>query len=139
MSAENVELVRRAIDAFNESGDWEVVFSACDPRVVFELATQEGRESADFQVHHGLGEVRRAIAELMAPFGDVRAVAHRYVDVGDDRVVAVLELLMRPKESTAEVSSGQFAYIYTLRGDKIVRIQDFPKPADAFEAAGLTT
>jgi ketosteroid isomerase-like protein len=139
MSAENVDIIREAIDAFNASGDWEVLYAACDPGVVLEIATQEGRESADFRVHHGLAEVRQAISELMAPFVEVRAVAHRYADAGDDRVVAVLELLMRPKESRAEVSSGQFAYIYTLRGGRIIRIQDFPEPAEAFEAAGLTT
>jgi ketosteroid isomerase-like protein len=139
MSAENVEIIRGALEAFNENGDWEELYAACDPGVVFEVSTQEGRESADFQVHHGLGEARRAIGELMAPFGVVRFVAHRYADAGDDRVIAVLELMMRPKESTAEVSSGQFAYLYTLREGKIIRIQDFTEPADAFEAAGLTT
>jgi hypothetical protein len=66
-------------------------------------------------------------------------VAHSYADAGDERVVAVLELLMRPKESTAEMSSGQFAYLYTLREGKIIRIQDFPEPSEAFEAAGLAT
>jgi ketosteroid isomerase-like protein len=138
MSQANVEIIRGVIEAFNESGDWELLYAACDPGVVLEIATQEGRESADFQVHHGLDEVRQAIGELMAPFSAVRAVAHRFADAGDDRVVAVLELLIRPKESTAEMSSGQFAYLYTLRGGKIVRIQDFPEPAEAFEAAGLT-
>jgi ketosteroid isomerase-like protein len=139
MSDENVEIIRGVIDAFNESGDWETLYSACDPGVVLEIATQEGRESADFQVHHGLDEVRSAIEELMAPFAEVRAVAHQYADAGDDRVVTVLELLMRPKESTAEIASGKFAYLYTLRDGRITRVQDFPEPADAFAAAGLTT
>jgi ketosteroid isomerase-like protein len=139
MSAENVEIIRRVIDAFNEKGDWETLYSACDPGVVLEIATQEGRESADFQVHHGIEEVRRGIGELMAPFDEVRAVAHRYLDAGDDRVVTVLELLMRPIGSTAEISSGKFAYLYTLREGRIVRVQDFPEPDDAFRTAGLST
>jgi ketosteroid isomerase-like protein len=139
MPTENVEIVRRVIDAFNESGDWETLYAACDPAVVLEIATQEGRESADFQVHHGIDDVRKAIEELMAPFGEIRAVAHRYVEAGDHRVVTVLELLMRPKGSTAEISSGKFAYLYTLSEGRIIRVQDFPDPADAFEAAGLTT
>jgi ketosteroid isomerase-like protein len=139
MSAENVEIIRGVIDAFNESGDWETLYSACDPGVVLEIATQEGRESADFQVHHGIDQVRQAIGELMTPFDEVHAVAHRYVGAGDDRVVTVLELLVRPKGSTAEISSGKFAYLYTLREGRIVRVQDFPEPDDAFRAAGLMT
>jgi hypothetical protein len=118
MSDENVEIIRGVIDAFNGSGDWETLYSACDPGVVREIATQEGRESADFQVHHGLDEVRSAIEELMAPFGEIRVVAHQYIDAGDDRVVTVLELLMRPKETTAEISSGKVRLPLHVAGGK---------------------
>jgi ketosteroid isomerase-like protein len=75
----------------------------------------------------------------MAPFEEVRAVVQEYIDADDDRVVVVLELLMRPKDSAAEITSNRFAHIYTLREGRIVRVQDFPEPADALRAAGLTT
>ena len=138
MPSENVEVIRGMIEAFNESGDWGALSSRCDPDVVFEIASQEGRESADFRVYHGLDEARGALEDLMAPFGAVHAQVHEYIDAGGDRVVAVLELLMRPRDSEAEISTNRFAYLYTLRGGKIVRIQDFPEPADALQAAGLT-
>jgi ketosteroid isomerase-like protein len=139
MSTQNVAVIRGMIEAFNESGDRNALYSRCDPDVVFEIASQEGRESPDFRVYHGLDEARGALEELMRPFGAVRAEVSEYIDAGGDRVVAVMELLMRPKDSAAEVSTNQFAYLYTLRDGKIVRIQDFPEPADALEAAGLTT
>jgi ketosteroid isomerase-like protein len=139
MSAENVEVIRRTYETFNESGDWEAFAAACDPGVVLEIASQEGRESADFRVYEGLDEARRAVQDLMAPFEEVRAVVQEYIDADDDRVVVVLELLMRPKDSAADITSNRFAYLYTLREGRIVRVQDFPDPADALRAAGLTT
>jgi ketosteroid isomerase-like protein len=83
--------------------------------------------------------MRSALKDLTGPFEEVRVVAHDYLDAGDDRVIAVLEILMRPAGSTAEVSTGRFAYVYTLRDRRIVRIQDFPEPADALEAVGLAS
>jgi ketosteroid isomerase-like protein len=139
MSRENIELISRVIAAFNESGDWEALYSACDPGVVFEIASQEGRESPDFRVYRGLDEARGALEELMAPFDEVHVEVHKCIDAGDDRVLAVLELRMRPKGSAAEISTNRFAYIYTLREGRIIRVQDFPEPDDAFAAAGLTT
>jgi ketosteroid isomerase-like protein len=139
MPSENVEMIRQLIGAFNESGDWEALYSACDPAVVLEIASQEGRDSPDFRIYRGLDEARRAIEDLMAPFEEVRMEAYECIDAGDDRVLAVLELLMRPKESAAQISSGQFAYLYTFREGKIIRVQDFPEPADAFKAIGRTT
>jgi ketosteroid isomerase-like protein len=138
MSAENVEIIRRGLEAFNESGDWDALYSAWDTGVVFELATQEGRESPDFRVYRGFDEARAAVEELMAPFDQVQFEVHECIEVGDDRVLAVLELRMRPKGSAAEVSSNRFAYLYTLRAGKITRVQDYPDPDDGFRAAGLT-
>jgi ketosteroid isomerase-like protein len=138
MSAENVEIIRRVLEAFNESGDWGAFYSACDTGVVFELASQEGRESPDFRVYRGFDEARRAVEELMAPFDEVQFEVHECVEADDDRVLAVLELRMRPKGSAAEVSTNRFAYLYTFREGKIARVQDYPEPDDAFRAAGLT-
>ena len=39
--------------------------------------------------------------------------------------------------SSAETSTGRVGYVCTLRDSTIVRIQDYPDPAEALEAAGL--
>jgi ketosteroid isomerase-like protein len=139
VSRENVEIIRGVLEAFNQSGDWEALYSACDPAVVFEIASQEGRESPDFRVHRGFDQARRAVEELMAPFDEVHVEVHECIDAGEHRVLAVLELRMRPKDSEAEISTNRFAYLYTLRQGRIVSVQDFPEPDDAFRAAGLAT
>jgi ketosteroid isomerase-like protein len=136
MSQENVEVVRGLVEAFNETGDREAAYALLDPEVEFEVEWRSGRDAADFRIYRGLDEVRAMIEELLTPFESIRYVIHEYADAGDD-VVAILEFLARPKGSSAEVSTGRFAYVYTLRDGRIVRIQDFPDPAEALEAAGL--
>ena len=137
MSQENVEVVRGLVEAFNETGDREAAYALLDPEIEFEVAWRSGRDAADFRIHRGLDEVKAVIEELLAPFESVRYVIHEYADAGDD-VVAILELIVRPKDSSAETSTGRFGYVCTLRDGKIVRIQDFPDPAEALEAAGLS-
>jgi ketosteroid isomerase-like protein len=136
MSQENVEIVRGLVEAFNKTGDREAAYALLDPEIEFEVAWRSGRDAADFHIHRGLDEVRAMIEELMAPFESIRYEVHEYLDAGDD-VVAILEFLVQPKGSSAEISTGRFGYVYTLRDGKIVRIQDFPDPAEALEAAGL--
>jgi ketosteroid isomerase-like protein len=137
VSDENVQLVRSMYEGMNESGDWRSGLEFLDPSIEFEISWSAGRDSADFQVLHGLDEVRRTLEELLDPFESARFELHQLRDAGND-VVATLELLVRPKDSAAEVSTGRFAYVMTLRGERITRIQDFREPADALRAAGLT-
>ena len=131
-----MEIIRSMYERMNETGDPEVALSYLDPTVEFEISWRSGRDSADFRVLNGIDEVRAAVLEILDPFESVRYEIHEYLDSGDD-VVAILELLVRPKDSTGEISTGRFGYVYTLRDGKIVRVQDFPDPAEALEAAGL--
>jgi ketosteroid isomerase-like protein len=52
-------------------------------------------------------------------------------------VIVVLRVRQRGRASGAEVASNRYANIITLRAGRIVRVQDFPQPADAFAARGL--
>jgi hypothetical protein len=45
MSTENVEVIRGSLEGFNQSGDWESLYSVCDREVVFEFAPRSGRDS----------------------------------------------------------------------------------------------
>jgi ketosteroid isomerase-like protein len=136
MSEENVEIVRSMVEALNATGDPEAAYARLDPEVDFEISWRSGRDAPDFRVLHGIDEVRSAIGEIFEGFETTRFQVEKYVDAGDE-VVVILELLARPKGSAAEISTGRFGYVYTLREGKIVRVQDFPEPSEALEAAGL--
>ena len=137
MSQENIDLVVGNLEAFNETGDVAAAFANADPEIEFEISTQAGRESADFRVYRGIDEVKSAIREILSEFDNARFEIHEVRDRGD-RVVAILELFMRPKGSSAEISTGRFGYVYTLRGGTVVRIQDFTPPEDAWNEIGLS-
>ncbi len=135
MSQENIDLVVGNLEAFNETGDVAAAFANADPEIEFEISTQAGRESADFRVYRGIDEVKSAVREILSEFDNARFEIHEVRDRGD-RVVAILELFMRPKGSSAEISTGRFGYVYTLRGGTVVRIQDFTHPEDAWNEIG---
>jgi len=137
VSQENIDLVVGNLEAFNETGDVAAAFANADPEIEFEISTQAGRESADFRVYRGINEVKSAIREILSEFDNARFEIHEVRDRGD-RVVAILELFMRPKGSSAEISTGRFGYVYTLRGGTVVRIQDFTHPEDAWNEIGLS-
>jgi ketosteroid isomerase-like protein len=136
MSQENVEIVLGMYEAFNETGDREAAYAVLDREIELEIAWRTGRDSSDFRVLRGIDEVRSALEEILAPFETARYQIHEHRDAGDD-VVVILELLVRPKGSAAEISTGRFGYVHTLRNGKIVRVQDFPDPDEALKAAGL--
>ena len=81
--------------------------------------------------------MKSAVREILSEFDNARFEIHEVRDRGD-RVVAILELFMRPKGSSAEISTGRFGYVYTLRGGTVVRIQDFTHPEDAWNEIGLS-
>jgi ketosteroid isomerase-like protein len=137
MSEESVEIVRSMYERMTQTGDPQEALSYFDPAIEFEISWQGGRDSPDFRVLHGIDEVREATAELLGAFEDARYEVHELVDAGDD-VVAILEFVARPKDSSAEISTGRFGYVFTLRSGKVVRVQDFPEPAEALRAAGLS-
>src|SRR6266516_3405570 len=129
MSQENIDIVLGNLKAFNETGEVDAAFANADPEIEFEISTQSGRDSADFRVYRGIDEVKAAIREILEAFDHARFEIHEVRD-RDDRVVAILELFVQPKGSSAEISTGRFGYVYTLRDGKIVRVQDFTHPAD---------
>jgi ketosteroid isomerase-like protein len=130
VSQENVEIVRRAIDAFNRGGiDEALQFFDTDIEwtttgIFLEPGTYRGHEGA-----------RRYMGALATELEDLRSEAEDFIDAGD-RVVVSFRLFARGRQSGAPVVfSG--ALVYWLRGSKIFRIRNYTEQADALEAAGL--
>ncbi len=117
MSQENVEIVRSLYERLNAADDFEaaseVAEEVFDPEIEFEISWRSGRDAADFRVLHGIEEVRTVIADLIAPFASFRWEIHESFDAGDE-VVLILESLVTPNESAAEISTGRFGYVFTF-------------------------
>jgi ketosteroid isomerase-like protein len=133
MSEENIELLRRAVEAYNRR-DVEALNAELDPEVVWRPALPgmvEGGEP-NYRGHEG-------IAQMFEDFAEVLDEIHfEYTDVRDrgDQVVAIGRLRTRGKASGAETVSA-YANVAQVRNGKGIRIAGYLSLEDALRAAGL--
>jgi ketosteroid isomerase-like protein len=131
MSHENVEIVRRALQAFD--ADLDGVAEFWDPEIDWRAI--EGAPD-DIGVFKGHAAMRRYYRQWYEMFDDLRANAEELIDVGEDRVVVPLHVTARMKGSDAEVDM-RLAIVYTVRTGLIVRGREYATRRQALEAAGL--
>ncbi len=122
-------MVRRVYDAMNQ-GHWDAAFRNAHPD--FAMTTQRGPNAG---TNRGREAVRGLLEDFMGAFDDVVWEDKRIVESGDQVVVRVV-IRVRPQGSDAEIVSQQ-GHLWTIRDGKILSMNAFPQPADAFEAAGL--
>jgi ketosteroid isomerase-like protein len=128
MSEENVEVVRRMFEAYARGGF-----------VALAEFTHPDFEMTQVPNHPLTGPFRATeAAEVMLSFAesfeDFRAEPEDFVDAGDDRVVVAFRERGRPRGGSLELDQV-FGILYTLRGDKIFRMEWF----DTFEEALAAT
>jgi ketosteroid isomerase-like protein len=137
MSRENIELIRRLYEAV-AARDSETVLSIYHPDLVWdhthnaEVAGLVGRTV--YEGHEGLREWSRQYYEA---WEDVTAELEDVIDLGDDRVVAVLNYRSRGRASGVEVQVTRMAGIFTIRDGQVVRAEWYRDEPDALRAAGI--
>jgi ketosteroid isomerase-like protein len=132
MSQENVEIVRRMLDAFNR-GDLDGVIATFDEDCLLEEPREmPDRPSRGFRRHDG-------IREWMANLRGVAGVRFepRSFTTGGGAVVSELAAHGQGQGSGVPVEWTTFA-VMQMRDGKITRAQAFLNKADALEAAGLS-
>jgi ketosteroid isomerase-like protein len=132
MSQENVELVRRSIDAFSR-GDLEGVLDGLSPEFEFEPS---GRFMDTQQVYRGRGGWVEFWERFRAAWGDVRVSIDRMEDL-DHRVLTLGNLLGTGSGSGVEVRA-EAAWLHTVKGGLIVHIRSFSTWGEALKAVGLS-
>jgi ketosteroid isomerase-like protein len=119
MSEESVEIVSRFLDA-----DVDEALTYADPGIVWnpieELPTQ------------GHDAVRASLERWKAEWDDYEVLPEEFLDMGD-RVVVTVRLRGRGRGSGVEIDA-RFYDVYTLRDDKIVRMDQFTERGQALEA-----
>jgi ketosteroid isomerase-like protein len=131
MSQENVEVVRRAWEAYREGGfaagrdflhrDFEMVRSGT---AYPESGTYRGYEAA-----------MNSMQDYRGAFEDHRTEPEEFIDAGDHVVVAQSER-GRARSSSVELQETWYA-VCTLREGKILRLQWFGDRSEALGAVGL--
>jgi ketosteroid isomerase-like protein len=140
MSQENVEIVRRSVDAFargagqtgTTAGDWDRALAEYSPDVEWVEMPSLGPDAATYRGHE---ELRAAAESWIGMWSEYDVEVVRYADAGADVV-----LLARERGSggasgaTVERELGE---VFTVLDGTIVRVRLYGSWDEALEAAGL--
>jgi ketosteroid isomerase-like protein len=131
MSQENVEIVRRSLEAFAR-GDFETAFSAHHRETEWRTASDE----PDSQTYRGIDGLQEFVAAISDLWGDRFGGEQRFdefIDLGD-WVVVPWTARLRGKGSGVEVVVDE-TYAVKVAGGKIVRVEEYRTRGEALEAA----
>jgi ketosteroid isomerase-like protein len=130
MSEDNIEVVKRGFEAL-DAGGVDAMIELLDPDFEATVPPELSVEPDTYRGHEGM---RR----YFAAFDGLEDVRFEFVDAvaRDDKVVATMRLCAKGTDTGIEVE--QLAYqVWTVRGEKAVRVEAFANKADALQAAGL--
>jgi uncharacterized protein len=130
MSQENVEVVRRAFEAY-ERGDVEAMLEELDQDVQW----KQIEEPAPV---YGRDGVREAIQRWDETWDNLRAEVDEYIDAGDC-VIALIRFRGLGRASGVPVEMASY-HLFTVRNGKVARMSEYGpgKRAEALEAVGLS-
>jgi ketosteroid isomerase-like protein len=132
MSQENVEVLRSAVAAFNR-GDMDAFLEHWTPDIDYRAV--EGAPD-DHGPIKGKEPLRAYVQDWIDTFDDFRQEPVEVIDVGGDRVIAVIRISGRAKLSGVETDLT-YAALYTLRDGKVARGREYWTKEEALQAAGL--
>jgi ketosteroid isomerase-like protein len=128
MSRENVELVRRAFDAY-VAGDAERALDHFHAEGQVDLSIR-----GDVGVATGRQEIAESVAEWIATWDEYSEEIDEIRDLGDDRVLVMETQRGRGKGSGIEISN-QWAFLVEVRDGLIARVTGYADIDSALEAA----
>jgi ketosteroid isomerase-like protein len=123
----HVETIRAGFAAHNR-GDVDALVDLYDPDAVFETLL--------LGTHHGNEAIRLIYEENQKTMSGYDVVAVELIEAGD-KVVAVAQAVGTGPASQIAVDD-HFAFVFTFKGERIVREQAFRNRAEAVEAVGLS-
>jgi ketosteroid isomerase-like protein len=132
VSEENVNIVRRAVEEFNERG-FEAI--GASELITDDFEFHEPPEQPAPRVARGREEARQLAVEFDAVWEEHRSEPHEIRAVGADRVFLATTEHLKGRDGIE--LEAPFAAVFTLRDGKIVRWQAFWDRQKALHAAGL--
>ena len=130
MSRVNVELVQSAYDLWN-AGDMEAARQMYAPDATMSTPP----DWPDSITSGDRDEMFRRLAENRALFESDRLLPERWIEA-DDRVIVPTQWCGVPKGASAELKV-LVVPVFTVRGDRIVRLDWYGSVQEALEAVGL--
>jgi uncharacterized protein len=131
MSRENLEVPRRAIEAYGR-GDIPAFLDllAADVEWIPIMATLEGR------VYNGHDGVRQWLDDLGTHWEYFEPLYEEYRDLGD-MVLVLGRWHARGRVSGVQLENQPGAWLYEIENGKVTRMRTFTDRAEAMDAAGV--
>jgi len=131
MSAQNVEIVRRAYEAFN-GADPEAAIPLLDPEVEWTLPAH----FPDAETWHGRERVVEGLRAMGASFDSLHLEVHELIDAGD-RVVALVHIQGRAAVTGLDLAGrGVDGHVWTLRDSRAVAVRMYGGTSEALAEIG---
>jgi uncharacterized protein len=130
VSRENVEVVRRAVEA-HQRHDNETILGLYDPEVEMLMPDLDGA----VRIYRGLAGVRARYRDLLDAFTDFTTTVDEWIDGGSE-VIAVLRVSGRGRRSGTPVERHE-THVWTVRNGKLLRLRIYGTRDEALEAVGL--
>ncbi len=131
MSEENAAIVRNAFQAFGKEGI-DAALSFFSPEVVW-YPIDSWLDGSAYRGHDGMRKISAAFTENFDDFRyDVREIR-----VGQDGVVALVDMTGRIKDSGSEVSQRRGFVVSGFHDGTFREVRSFPTWHDALDAVGL--
>jgi uncharacterized protein len=130
MSEENVDAIRAVYEGFG-NGDFRASLDVFDPLVLF-VQNPGFPESGTYLGLERLAEYTRGFLE---PWTHITIEAEEITDAGDTIVATVCQRGVG-SESGARTEFRYFQ-VWSFRGGKVIRFENFRERSEALEAAGL--
>ena len=133
MSQENVEIVRRGVEALNAGDLDRHCAEFFDPEVEWRTSA----EDPDAATHRGLGAYRRYIEQWLEGFEGLHVNVEEFIDVGADRVLTWNRYTGRGRER-ASLPTGTWRSSSPSETAGLCAARSTADRAEALEAAGLS-
>jgi ketosteroid isomerase-like protein len=129
MSHTNVELARRAVEHFMQTGEhaWELIHEEV------EVQDHDILDARDYRGHAGWA---RWFEDWGAAWADYSVEPEEFIDADDDRVILVLRLYATGRGSGVKIER-QDAMVITVRLGKVVRVDYYNSKQQGLESVGL--
>jgi ketosteroid isomerase-like protein len=131
MSQENVEIVRRAYEAFNLR-DWSLAREVLAPDIEIDLSRNVFNPVTD----RGYEGIERLVGMVDDVWDDFRFEVEELIDAGD-HVVAPVKLSRKGKGGGVPVEQHD-VHVLTIRDGRCTRLAVHRDRTEALEAAGLS-
>jgi uncharacterized protein len=127
VSRETVEVIRSIYDDWLGGG---MALDKFDP----DIAMVESKTIPGAPTAYGIDAVRRYIESFPNYWAEIRFEPQEYIEAGD-QVVVIARLIGRGKASGVDVTHT-WAYVWTLRGGRALRMEAYADRTEALEAVG---